>query len=158
MTETKKANQEKLREVTTGLETIVGEKPTIEIEGETYTMRRLGMQDTFKVARIIGIGVQNAAGMVNFSRLTQETMAIAMFAALPFADKQILDLLASVVGVSTDEIRDPDLFPMGSEIDIINALMNHQDLKAFFTRLQGLAENNPVIMQMMMGEDQSKEQ
>ena len=150
----KKTNKQKLEEVTTGLEPIVGERPTVEIEGRTYTLRGLGMQDTFKVAKIIGIGVKNMAGMFNFARMDMETMGLAMFAALPFADKEILDLLASIIGVTPKEIRDPDLFPMGSEIDIITALMNHQDLKAFFTRLQGLADTNPAIMQLMTGEAQ----
>ncbi|HHV27954.1 MAG TPA: hypothetical protein GXX63_12275 [Tissierellia bacterium] len=144
-----KNQKKKLEEVTTGLETIVGESPTVEIEGKTYTMRRLGIRDAFRVIKIIGIGVKEMAGMINFGQMDAQAMTMAMVAAIPYAEEEIIDLLASLIGVSGEEIRDPNLFPLGSEIAIIEALTKHQDLRAFFTQLQRLAESNPAIKQAM---------
>lgn len=150
MTEKKiKTNKDKLQEVTSGLETIVGDTPVVEIEGRTYTMRRLGIKDTFKVIRIIGIGVKEMAGMFNFGQLDVQAMTMAMVAAIPYAEDEIMDLLASLINVEPREVRDENLFPIGSEIAIIEALTKHQDLKAFFTQLQRLAESNPSIKQAM---------
>lgn len=145
----KKTNKDKLQEVTSGLETIVGDTPVVEIEGRTYTMRRLGIKDTFKVIRIIGIGVKEMAGVVHFGQLDTQAMVMAMVAAIPYAEDEIMDLLASLINVGPLEIRDENLFPIGSEIAIIEALTKHQDLKAFFTQLQRLAESNPAIKQAM---------
>ena len=149
MAETKKTNKDKLKDITTGLETIVGDKPTIEIEGKTYTLRRLGIQDTFKVIKIIGIGVKEMAGMFNLNQLDAQTMTMAMVGAIPYAEDEIMDLMASLIGVGPEEIRDPEQFPLGSEGAIIEALTKHQDLKAFFTQLQRLADQNPAIKQAM---------
>lgn len=145
----KKTKKDKLHEVTSGLETIVGDKPTVEIEGRTYTLRRLGIRDTFKVIKIIGIGVKEMAGVVNFGQLDVRAMTMAMVAAIPYAEDEIMDLMASLIDVEGEELRNPDLFPLGSEIAIIEALTKHQDLKAFFIQLQRLAESNPAIRQAM---------
>lgn len=151
MTEKKaKANKEKLAEVTTGMEPIAGQTPTVEIEGITYTIRRLGIKDTFSIARILGVGVKQL-GSMGFSALNEQSAIFAIIAAIPYAEDEILDLLADLIGVDGADIRNPELFPLGSEIAIIEALAQHQDLKAFFTRLQGLVETNPAL-QRAMGE------
>lgn len=147
MADKKKTNKEKLEEVTTGLEPIVGEKPTVEIEGKTYTIRRLGIPDTFRIIRILGIGVQQLGNMAG--GLNERAMVLAIVAAIPYAEDEIMDLLADLVGVDGADVRNPEIFPLGSEIAIIEALSKHQDLKAFFTRLRSLAESNPAIQQAM---------
>ncbi len=145
---TTKTNKEKLKEVTTGMEPIVGDKPTVEIEGRKYTIRRLGIKDTFTIARILGVGVKQL-GAIGVTALDAQSAVLAMLAAIPYAEEQILDLLADLIGVSGDDIRNPELFPLGSEIAIIEALAQHQDLRAFFTRLQGLMKANPALQKVM---------
>ena len=141
----KKTKKDQLKEVTTGMEPIVGETPTVEIEGKVYTMRRLGMQDTFRLAKILGVGFARLAGVASINKLDLETGALAMIAAIPYAENDILNLLASIVGASPEDIRNPELFPFGSELDIIEALMEHQDLKAFFTRFERLMDKIPAL-------------
>ena len=143
-TTTKKTNKEKLEEVTTGMKPIVGDTPTVEIEGRTYKLRRLGISDTFAIARILGIGVKQL-GNLGIGSLNEQAAVLAIIAAIPYAEDEILDLLADIVGVDGSDIRNPDLFPLGSEIAIIEALSKHQDLQAFFTRLQGLLKSNPAL-------------
>ena len=155
-TTTKKTNKEKLEEVTTGMEPIVGVKPTVEIEGKTYTIRRLGIADTFAIARILGVGIKQM-GALGMSSLNEHSAVLAIVAAIPYAEDEILDLLADIVGVDGADIRNPDIFPIDAIVDIIGVLAEHQDLKAFFTRLQALAKANPAL-QKVMGETTAEAQ
>jgi len=141
----KKNKKDQLKEVTTGMEPIVGETPTVEIEGKVYTMRRLGMQDTFRLAKILGVGFSRLTGIAAVNKLDVETAGLAMIAAMPYAENEILGLFASLIGVSLEEIKTPELFPFGSEIDIVEALVEHQDLKAFFTRFERLMDKVPAL-------------
>lgn len=147
-TTTKKTNKEKLEEVTTGMKPIVGDTPTVEIEGRTYKLRRLGISDTFAIARILGVGVKQL-GNLGIGSLNEQAAVLAIIAAIPYAEDEILDLLADIVGVDGSDIRNPELFPLGSEIAIIEALSKHQDLQAFFTRLQGLMKANPALQKVV---------
>ena len=141
----KKNKKDQLKEVTTGMEPIVGETPTVEIEGKVYTMRRLGMQDTFRLAKILGVGFSRLTGIAAVNKLDVETAGLAMIAAMPYAENEILGLFASLIGVSLEEIKTPELFPFGSEIDIVESLVEHQDLKAFFTRFERLMDKIPAL-------------
>lgn len=143
----KETKKDKLKEVTTGLEPIVGDNPAVEIEGKQYNIRRLGIADTFKLTRILSIGVSMMGGSIE--SMNAKSAAMALFAAIPRAEKEIIDLLASLIGVKPEEIRDPDLFPMGSEIAIIEELVKHQDMQAFFTRLGKMIEGNPALQQVV---------
>jgi hypothetical protein len=145
----KKNKKDQLKEVTTGMEPIVGVKPTVEIEGKTYTIRRLGIADTFAIVRIIGIGIKQLGQIGGLKSLDQQSMVLALVGAIPYAEDEILDLLADLVGVDGADIRNPELFPLGSEIAIIEALSKHPDLQAFFTRLQGLMKANPALQKVM---------
>lgn len=97
-TTTKKTNKEKLEEVTTGMKPIVGDTPTVEIEGRMYKLRRLGIPDTFAIARILGVGVKQL-GNLGFGDLNEQAAVLAIIAAIPYAEDEILDLLADIVGV-----------------------------------------------------------
>ncbi len=147
----KKNKKDQLKEVTTGMEPIVGVKPTVEIEGKSYTVRRLGIPDMFTVIRILGVGVKQLGSMGGFQSLDSASVALALVAAIPHAEDEIMDLLADIVGVDGADIRNPDIFPIDAIVDIIGVLAEHQDLKAFFTRLQALAKANPAL-QKVMGE------
>ena len=145
----KKNKKDQLKEVTTGMEPIVGVKPTIEIEGKTYTVRRLGIPDMFTVIRILGVGVKQLGTMRGLQSLDSTSVALALVAAIPYAEDEIMDLLADIVGVDGADIRNPDIFPIDAIVDIIGVLAEHQDLKAFFTRLQALAKANPALQKVM---------
>lgn len=147
----KKKKKDQLKEVTTGMEPIVGTKPTVEIEGKTYTIRRLGIPDMFTVIRILGVGVKQLGSMGGLQSMDSASVALALVAAIPHAEDEIMDLLADIVGVDGADIRNPDIFPIDAIVDIIGVLAEHQDLKAFFTRLQALAKANPAL-QKVMGE------
>jgi len=130
MTEEKKKEEIFEKEI----EPLIGNTPTVTIQGKEYKMRRLGIVDTFKLARIIGIGAAGIGKEIVNLDMSAESAIGLLIVGFPFASKEILDLFSSLLGVTEEEIRDPNLFPMGSEVEIIKALMDHIDAKAFFTK------------------------
>lgn len=135
MVEEKKVDEKKKVEIfEKEIEPLIGDTPTVTIQGREYKMRRLGILDTFKLARIIGIGAAGLGKEVINLDMTAESAIGLLIVGFPFASKDILDLFASLLGVTPEEIKNPNLFPMGSEIEIIKALMGHIDVKAFFTK------------------------
>jgi len=130
------------------IEPLIGDTPTVTIKGKEYRMRRLGMSDTFKLARIIGIGAAGIGKEITSLEMTAESAIGLLIVGFPFAEDRILELFASLLGVSDEDIRNPDKFPIGSEVDIIKALVEHIDVKAFFTKLTGLLEM-PVLKEFL---------
>jgi hypothetical protein len=123
-----------------GAEPLLAEPPSVEIAGETYQMRRLGWQDTFRLARIVATGAGAVmTDMRSLIDLKDEDLAAQImflfFAGLPYAEESAIDLLASVIQVDAKDARDPEKFPMGSELLIAEKLAEHQDMRAFFVML-----------------------
>lgn len=113
---------------------LIGDTPTITIRGKEYKMRRMGIVDTFTFARIIGVGAAGIGKELTDLKMTPDVAIGLLIVGFPYASKEILNLFASLLGIKPEEIRDPNLFPMGSEIEIIKALVDHIDVKAFFTK------------------------
>lgn len=135
MAEEKKVDEKKKEEIfKKEIEPLIGNTPTVTIQGKEYKMRRLGIMDTFKLARIIGIGAAGLGKEVSKLDMSAESAIGLLIVGFPYASADILELFASLLGVTGEEIKDPNLFPMGSEIEIIKALMSHIDVKAFFTK------------------------
>jgi len=80
--------------------------------------------------------------------MTPEAAIGLLIVGFPYAEGKILDLFADVLGVKPEDIRNPDIFPMGAEVDIIKALIEHIDVKAFFTKLAGLLEM-PILKEFL---------
>lgn len=126
------------------VEPLFAETPTVTINGKEFRMRRLGVGDTFKLARVISIGAAGMGAEIGNIELNPEVVAGLLLAGFPFAEDEILKLFASIIGVEFEDIKDPEKFPMGSEIEIIGAMMGHVDVKAFFTKATGLLKTPAV--------------
>ena len=144
------------KDLTQGVEPMIGDRPVVTItnrngEETQYQMRYLGIQDTFKIMQIVAQGAGYMGGNVldKIQKIDSQTMLMLVLAGIPFAEKQALSLLASIIGVEYADITNPDLFPIGSEIDIVEKLVKHQDLKAFFGKLAKLAKVNPAVKNMI---------
>ncbi|MFA5569341.1 MAG: hypothetical protein WC972_11930 [Trueperaceae bacterium] len=111
---------------------VLYEPPTVAIAGRLYTMRRLGIRDVFAVARVISAAlgdIRDAGGI-----LTGTNLLPMILDAMVREEKVVLELLAGTIGVTPQELSDPEQFPLDSVIDLIEALSEHQDLAAFFSR------------------------
>ena len=119
-------------------EPLLAETPIVVINGKEYKLRRLGVGDTFKLARIISVGAAGMGKEIGNIEINPEVVAGLLLAGFPYAERHMMELLASIVGVKYEDLIDPEKFPMGSEISIITALTEHVDVKAFFGKLTGL--------------------
>ena len=138
MTEEKKTSRSIIKEV----EPLISETPTVIIAGKEYKMKRLGVVHTFKLARIIAMGAAGVGKEISNIEMNAESAIGLLIVGFPYADELILSLFADVLGVKIEDIKNPNLFPMGSEIKIIQALVGHVDVKAFFIKLTELLKTS----------------
>lgn len=121
---------------------ILDQGQAIEIAGTTYTVRRLGLRDVFKVARILGNGI---AVLGDAASYTPGQVLQILVASLSRAENEVMALIADVLNVDRKALDDPELFPMDSIIDILKALAEGQDIAAFLTKIEALMEANPEM-------------
>jgi hypothetical protein len=132
------------------IEAFTAEGSTVIINDEQYTMRRLGIKDTFKLARIVAIGAAGMGKEIGNMELNAAVVGGLLLVGFPYAEKEVLTFLADIIGVSYDDITDPRKFPMGSEVDLINALVEHIDVKAFFGKVLKLVKS-PMLKELSKG-------
>src|SRR5690625_5046343 len=102
---------------TTGDNPILDTGPQIEINGDVYTVRRLGVKDTFTLARILAAGAL-AVGQERLIETggTPDQLAQVLLAGVVAVENIAIDFLASVINVKRRDFENPELFPMGAEI------------------------------------------
>lgn len=125
----------------TQIDPVLVEPPTVTIAGTTYTVRRLGLRDVFRVSRILGRGIAILAeGGTSGPQIIQ-----VLIASLNANEEEVLKLVADVIGVKRVDLDDPARFPMVSFLDILAALSESQDLRDFFARVQTLTGVLPEL-------------
>lgn len=144
-----------------GAGAIVWSPPDLEIAGETYQLRRLGLVDIERLARIVAKASSfiDRSIIENVDTFTPQMAGSFLIDYLPHAFDDIVAFLATVIGLepgypeeaaakkrksgkpdpNEGTIRDPNVFPLGSELRLIRALSEHQDVVAFFAESKGLA-------------------
>ena len=110
-------------------EAITSKGTPVTVNGREYTMRRLGWPEAMKVARILSAGAGSIAKQGQ--DVSQANLLQVMFASLTSNEDAVLDLVADVLQVSPEDIRNPELFPMDSIVHVFKALSEHQDVKSF---------------------------
>jgi len=124
-------------------EAITSEGIQIQIAGEQYTMRRLGMRDVFRVVRILGNGVA-ALGASKEPPTAGQVLQVFVH-SMTVNEEEVLELIADLLGVERRELDDSEKFPMDSIIDIFRTLSEHQDLRAFLDKVARLTETLPEM-------------
>jgi len=163
--------------MTKGSEPLLYEAPTITIVGKEYTMRRLGIFDVAKLARILSKTSADVIGKLSDTVLARMKVRpeedgkpgeelglaavqdsewfVAIARAMPNIAEEVIEFLCDLIGFEGD-FRDPDQFPLGSEIEILGALIKHVDVKAFFTSVTNLmGKDLAKTMKGIFSEDKS---
>lgn len=126
------------------VEPITYQPPSVTIGSETYPMRRLGVQDVFTVSKILGSGV-SVLGRIGDGQVNPAQILQVVVAALAQNQEPVLNLMASIIGVTRAELNDPERFPMESIVTLGEALADHQDLAGFLAAVGRLAERTPEM-------------
>src|SRR5690625_7175939 len=121
---------EKPSEVTTGAAALFPTLPTVEVNGQTLTMKRLGLSDALLGLKIFSSA---SAGVLRHAQSGDGNLNIglALIAALPYAEVHVVQMLAIVLDTSTHDLRIPDTFPQPVFNDNVHALGQHPDLSTF---------------------------
>jgi len=130
----KKSEKKEFDEV----EAFVGEAPIVVIKGKEYKLRRLGFSDVFRLGRILGIGAAGMGKEIGKMDLNPGVLAGLLLVSFPYAEKQCMEFIANIIDVKIEDLSNPELFPVDSILDILKVLVEHEDIKAFFTKLAGL--------------------
>ena len=127
------------------LDPILDEGPMVTIAGVEYRIRRLGFRDVFKVARVLGRGIAILGDQA--ANLTPGQAIQVIVAAMSSNEDEVLELAASILGVTRKDFDDTERFPMDALVDVAGALAEHQDLRAFLAKVQALMERLPEMQQ-----------
>jgi len=163
---------------TKGAGALLKAPPVVTIAGNKYSLRRLGLIDIEKMIRIVEKVVEvGGRQKVDFKNLNSEDGVRFLLDFLPYAFDETVEFLADVIGLKsgypvkeaekrrkkskTDKdsnegtIRDPNVFPLGSEIRLIEALSKHPDVLSFFTEGRALMGSEIVTKLKGLSSDQS---
>ena len=127
---------------TIGDSPLLDEAPTVTIAGREYQLRRLGVRDTFAVARIVAVGAA-ALNRPLGDDLDPGAIGQLLLSGFMAAEETTIKLLASVIGVT---VKDLEAMPMEAPLDIAAALAEHQDLKAFLSQAGTLMRKLPETL------------
>jgi len=140
---------------TTGAEPLLYRAPTIEIVGKEYTMRRLGIFHVTELARILtstggvllrelGSTISNIKEIRELKNFNVGSWFEAIVTALPQVAEDIVGFLVSTLKGWKGDMKDGDQFPLGTELEIIEKLLDSEDVVAFFARGLRLAKSPSV--------------
>lgn len=117
---------------------ITYEAPTIKVRGKDYPLQRLSVRHSLKLAKVLAAGVAVGGEIPRAENMTPEALGTMLAGTLSYAEGAVLDLFASILGVTVDELTDAEHFPMGTELQVIEALVEHEDLRSFFASAKSL--------------------
>ena len=134
---------------------LLKETPVVVIEGVKYPLRRLGLLDVQRLARIVAkvMAAQGRNVVANVGKLSTEEIGTFIVDLIPDALDDVLDFMADLLGfergvaaekvIKENEgtIRDPNIFPLGSEVKVVEAIAAHQDVVAFFDSVKAMSKN-----------------
>ena len=123
---------------------ILRDKPVHMIAGREHTIKRFGIPDVFKFAKIFATGAAYAGQSMSGAMSTgQDGFTGYMLLGLAYAEKETLALLAYSIDVSVEELSDPDQYPVDSIVEIIEALSKSQDIQALMGKFQKMMQKLP---------------
>jgi len=128
--------------------------PVLEIGDAKYPLRRLGLMDIEALTSIV-VGASRYVDrklIDGMAKLSAQQIGSFVIEYLPNAFDEIVEFLATVIGLepgysrevitrkkakgkddpNVGTIRDPNVFPLGSEVQLISLLTEHQDVLNFF--------------------------
>jgi len=137
-----------------GAAPLVWEAPTLEIAGREYKLRRLGLVDVQKAAKIVAsvTGYVDRKAVANVGNMSPEEIGTFALDVIPFAFDEVIDWIAGFLEIPAGKsepgegesnegtIRDPNVFPLGSELKVVDALLDHADVDAFFGMVRRVSE------------------
>lgn len=151
-----------------GTGVLLGEPPVLtDVAGENYPLRRLGLLDIERLSVIVRKVSRSvdAMNLTSMKQLTPQAMVGFLIDFMPNAMDEVVRFMAGIIGLkpglpfedaekkmakanskdpNEGTIRDPDVFPLGSEIRLLGLIGEHPDVLSFFSASKILKEHSLV--------------
>lgn len=154
MSKEKKVTEEKSKEEL-GNDVILSDGVAIRLEGVVYKIRRLGIADCFRLWSILkdvyAKGGTEIALRMQGVDTGPEGFGTLVMLGMPYVQDDMLSFFADALNVKIEDLNNPDKFPMDSILLLIEALFQHQDVKAFLSRLIKVQEAVEKLVPMPTG-------
>ena len=125
--------------------TILRDTPTVLIANKEHTIKRFAIPDVFRFAKIFATGAAYAGqSMAGAMSTGEQNFSGFMLLGLAYAEKETMSLLAHSIGVSVEELSDPEQYPIDCITDIIEALAKSQDIQALMGKFQKMMQSIPA--------------
>ena len=138
----------------------------VTIEGVDYKVKRLGIRHCFIIgnllkdiyingrddvmikmpdvfSQVVTIPLNDAKGNPTGETtdvvVNKDPIATILGFGLLYSEKKIYELFAYLIGVSEEELQDPEKFPMDCFVTLSETLVNHRDFTAFLARMNQTA-------------------
>lgn len=121
---------------------MTGELTFEDAVGNELRLRRLGYDDLYDQAELLREalgrgGAELGTRMRGVNLGSAESWALMLMMGAPSIREKFGAWVASVVGVSLEEWRDPSRFPLPVQARVFRLLAEHPDVRAFFFEIVG---------------------
>lgn len=113
---------------------LLTQKPTLEIEGKTYTFRRLGILDVRKVAGIVSRRLPQLATVGDDTT----GAGVAIVTIILEEIENLTPMICEIMGIPVEDFENPDIVPLADVPRIAQTLAEHPDIDAFVKNVQSL--------------------
>ena len=117
-------------------EALLAKEPIATIAGRQYHLHKLGLEAMAPLARMLEIACQKTGiTIMEIVSLAAdgEKVGRLFLAALGWAHPEVFVLLGMLYDATQEQLRDPDLFPLGSVGEMIAPLVQQVDLAGFLS-------------------------
>lgn len=119
------------------MDTLLKQGSKLTFDGTEYTMRRLGIRDVFKVAKIFAKMGSSVIGDLANANGDADTMGFIILTAIPESEDLVIELLASLLDIG---VTDFDKLPLEALPQMITELVESEDLKSFLAQVAKLVD------------------
>jgi len=117
-------------------EALLAKEPVATIAGRQYPLHKLGFEAMAPLARMLEIACERTGTTLTeivSMAVDGEKVGRLFLSAMGWAHPEVFLLLGTLLGVTQDELRDPERFPIGGVGALIAPLVQQVDLVGFLS-------------------------
>lgn len=120
-------------------EAILGEKTSIAVGENTYTLRRLGIRDVFTFSGMIAPHAKTVFAAIDTTGDATErgvNLLTQIVFVIPELEQSAMKFIADLLGLTPDILGNPEHFPLPVWGELLQKIATHPDLEEFIKQLK----------------------
>ena len=118
-------------QATLGEQAMLSKEPVLTIGGREYRLRKLGLEAMEPLALIVEAAL-TAGVIADVSELMDDSKRTRLLIfAVAHCKGPLFEIASQLLGVSEDDLRDPEQFGLGDLVAVIGAVQQSRDVSAF---------------------------